>query len=77
MYSFNVILISELHMILHKYLIQIRLCICLQSFIEHILHAKQLLCAQETEKHILPLRGSEHPLCFLAFLGLAFYSSVT
>ena len=59
-------------MILHKYLIQIRLCICLQSFIEHILHAKQLLCAQETETHILPLRDSEHPLCFLAFLGLAF-----
>ena len=48
-------------------LIQIRPCICLQSFIEHVLHAKQLICAQEAEKHILPLRGSEHPVYFCSF----------
>ena len=37
------------------------------NIIEHVLHAKQLICAQEAEKHIFPLRGSEHPVCFCSF----------
>ena len=67
LYSYTVILISELHLILHKCLIQIRLCVCPQSFTEHIQHCKQLICAQEAEKHILPLRGSEDLVCFCSF----------